>query len=1129
MTHISDDSIVRKKEKRKIILIVLAAVVAVAILAGTAIWGISAINSTNDSASTSADGTVTSTTQYQSSSAVQNNQSTHDNSSPTNTEHTDPVPSSPQADSAQDSSSADATQSEKSQGSGSSNRSNNSNSSADTSGSNSDRSHHSQTQGDTSNHSDSSSSHTSSDSDKSQPEKHEQQSQDPKTDDEKTDSAASTSPADPVVWNYGSHAVKDAQNTLADDQVRQSPFYSVQVRNDASTDDKTKTPQSFDSFTYLSIPRGGLGKVGYTSDDGAEFAADNGFTMSWSSFVYSHDVWVNVSLDTGAKISSVDDVTIRPTTLNFQKKLVNDHTIAIKIPFSADGYRFSVEFAPEQTDVYANGAGGAVTKYSTASNKDEQLANAHDYIETEPRNSMMIFAQPEVKGTEEGAKTIPTETSGKTLTVEPGEFPKTIADDIEIIYLKAGVHWMGAKRQAEFPASVRWVYFEPGAYLKGALKFEGNRDVTNYKITGYGVLSTEQYGYETSTTHGFTHRPDSDNNCWDSCVKPMRFSSENVPQKLDLQGITVKEPSYHSFVQYGYDDFALDVRNYQQVGAWYWQTDGLELYKGSTMKNTFIHANDDAVKLYHDDVTAKNTVIWKNENGPVFQWGWVGRNINNVRVENTDIIHNRMYWGGNSNSGVFNSAGDLWGGSHEESPSPNWLVQNMTFKNTRVEGALNCGINIDNQGSAKNITIDGFYVDKWNGQSKDLQRSRLTMASNRFGQKGQFGDEHSNGLTIRNYFVGGQGISLDDGNWQADQLGRLNFDASLWGKWSVDYDKSVATKPTVEVSGLGDGQVVDSRNVTIQGTVSGARNVTVIVNGEAIPAVIADGKFSARVHFARTNNSVRVVATNVLGENAQKVLTLVSYGEKLGSMTDREGDDNGPGSYEYPLDSAFTKGNFDMTEFTAYADGDHYDFTTTMATDITNPWNGNGISTQQLNIYLRDGEAVDTGIVPLREGTQSYVQGAWNYVIVVDGRFNPGVYDAQGKKIGDIEIAVQGKRLTARVAKTVLGKFDVKDAKYQVSMYSSVESDAGLGNIRPIFSAECVAGRAEGCDNGWLKYYRFCGAKGNYLHDNPYNTDHTASNALDIFVGNEKRNGTQAEIMSLDHDKVLFPYLKLER
>ncbi len=128
--------------------------------------------------------------------------------------------------------------------------------------------------------------------------------------------------------------------------------------------------------------------------------------------------------------------------------------------------------------MYANGTGGAVTKYSTPAHKSEQLANAHNYIEAEPRNSMMIFAKPEVKGTQEGEKTIPTEQSGRMLTVEPGEFPHSIPEGTEIIYLKQGSHWMGSKRQADFPASVRWVYFEPGAYLKGALNFAGNRNVT---------------------------------------------------------------------------------------------------------------------------------------------------------------------------------------------------------------------------------------------------------------------------------------------------------------------------------------------------------------------------------------------------------------------------------------------------------------------------------------------------------------------------------------------------------------------------------------------------------------------------------------------------------------------------
>lgn len=256
-------------------------------------------------------------------------------------------------------------------------------------------------------------------------------------------------------------------------------------------------------------------------------------------------------------------------------------------------------------------------------------------------------------------------------------------------------------------------------------------------------------------------------------------------------------------------------------------------------------------------------------------------------------------------------------------------------------------------------------------------------------------------------------------------------------------------------------------------------------------------------------------------------MTLYAYGEKLGSMADAQGDDNGPGEYTYPTDSAFKPGTFDMTRFSAFADDKTYEFVTDMAADVTNPWYGHGISTQQLNIYLRDGSATDNAVQPLRAGTNSYVHGVWKYVIVADGRFNPGVYTPEGKKIADVSIRTNGKRIIVSIARDALNGMNLKTAQYQVSMYSSVESDAGIDNIRPIFSTSCVEGQTQACDLGWLKYYRFGGAKGQYLHDNPYSTDSTASNALDIFVRDEKVNGTQAQIMSLDKNRIIVPYVKL--
>lgn len=235
--------------------------------------------------------------------------------------------------------------------------------------------------------------------------------------------------------------------------------------------------------------------------------------------------------------------------------------------------------------------------------------------------------------------------------------------DAEILYFGPGTYWMGSDAQAELPPTVRWVYLAPGAVVKGAFRFTkgaGNTErvdyQTDYRVTGYGVLSGEQYVYEADTANGFKHK--AADNCHATCVKPLYFHSVDAQQKLTLQGVTIKEPSYHSFVVYGNEDaFAMDVSNYQQVGAWYWQTDGLELYTGSTMRSTFFHANDDVLKLDHSNVSVKDTVVRKGRNGPVVQWGWEPRSIDGVSVDGTAVIHNRMFSRNVAhNTCVFNSS-----------------------------------------------------------------------------------------------------------------------------------------------------------------------------------------------------------------------------------------------------------------------------------------------------------------------------------------------------------------------------------------------------------------------------------------------------------------------------------------
>ncbi|MFW6691165.1 family 49 glycosyl hydrolase [Streptomyces sp. MAR4 CNX-425] len=596
--------------------------------------------------------------------------------------------------------------------------------------------------------------------------------------DARTASAAEPRTADSAeltTWWHDNHEF-NTTSPVANDKVRRSSFYDVKVATAAAPTAR------YDSFAYMSIPRSGKGKIGYTKEDGAEFSSAANLTMSWSSFQYSTDVWVDVSLRTDQTISSAGQVRIKPSSLDFPKELVDSKTVRVKVPYDAKGYRFSVEFDPQLYTAYNDMSGPA----NDAGKLTTQGGGGNRAIHTEPRNSMMIFAEPTPTGAEKD-RLIPTAASGSIHYPQQGEVTHLNTISEEIVYFRPGTYHMTSKYHALLPKQVKWVYLAPGAYVKGAIRFPDDSQGL-YKLTGYGVLSGEQYVYEADTNNNYDHLSGA-SNCHASCVKMLQFQSSDRQQYLDLQGVTINEPPYHSFVTYGNEQtFQMRVDNYKQVGAWYWQTDGIELYRGSTMKNTFFNANDDVLKMYHSDVTIDNTVVWKNENGPVVQWGWTPRNINNVRVSNTQIIHNRMYWKDvKYNTCILNSSSHWEDMGSTTKADPNAWVKNMTFENITVEGRTNCAIRVFALSSTENIHVKNLNIDAWNELDPSSQVSLLKRHSNSSGQKVTLGNEtrDSRGLKLENYTVGGTVIQKSGDNWAADKLGRIGFDAETWDNWNA--------------------------------------------------------------------------------------------------------------------------------------------------------------------------------------------------------------------------------------------------------------------------------------------------------------------------------------------------------
>ncbi|XP_055325970.1 dextranase-like [Sitodiplosis mosellana] len=556
-------------------------------------------------------------------------------------------------------------------------------------------------------------------------------------------------------WWHSNHEL-NARTPVADNAVRRSPFYNIWVATIEKPDVK------FDSFVYMSIPRGGRDKWGYSNEDGAEFSADEAhLTMSWSSFLYDTDSWVYVQNNN--HLESATNVTIRPSSLKWQTEWLDNGTIRILVPYSDDGFRFSIEFESELYTAYndLNGVSGKLN--------DKGFGRA---IHTEPRNAILVFAESFQKM----HRYTPNLLMGSIYYVKPGLLNNldNVTDDI--IYFRAGVYYMPWNYHAKLTEHVKWIYFEPGSFVKGAFQFL--HDAQNaFKFTGFGVLSGEKYVYEADTNNEYRHKRTF--NCHGSCVKLLRFSSAfGRQQSLTLAGVTFVEPPYHSFVVHGDEDsFEMLVENFKMVGAWYWQTDGIELYTNGKMKNTFFHSNDDVLKIYHGNLTINNTVIWKNENGPVVQWGWSPRNITNVFVNNTFVIHNKMYWSDvKGNTCILNSS-PSWS-PKDIKPDPETSISDLYFENLHVEGMTNCAIRLYALSNTNHIKVKNFQIDGWNDLDATSQASKFQRTSTEISIG-------ANAISFENFKIGNQQVSKNNDNWDAKSLGRLDFDAELYKKWNA--------------------------------------------------------------------------------------------------------------------------------------------------------------------------------------------------------------------------------------------------------------------------------------------------------------------------------------------------------
>ncbi|WP_445725636.1 hypothetical protein [Flavobacterium sp.] len=120
-------------------------------------------------------------------------------------------------------------------------------------------------------------------------------------------------------------------------------------------------------------------------------------------------------------------------------------------------------------------------------------------------------------------------------------------------------------------------------------------------------------------------------------------------QELEIEGITIIHAPRYMISLSGSNHY---LHNIKMMG-WWFSTDGISAGENSLIENCFFKVNDDAVKLYRNNMQVKNCVIWQLENGAPFMISWNGStDYGNVKVQNIDIIRVEHHWD-NENLAVF--------------------------------------------------------------------------------------------------------------------------------------------------------------------------------------------------------------------------------------------------------------------------------------------------------------------------------------------------------------------------------------------------------------------------------------------------------------------------------------------
>jgi hypothetical protein len=329
--------------------------------------------------------------------------------------------------------------------------------------------------------------------------------------------------------------------------------------------------------------------------------------------------------------------------------------------------------------------------------------------------------------------------------------------------------------------------------------------------------------------------------------------------------------------------------------------------------------------------------------------------------------------------------------------------------------------------------------------------------------------------------------------------------------------------PTLTVTAPLDQSEASQSSVAVTGTTNG-KIVVVGVGGTVYTTAPQNGAFSISVPLALGGNIITVVAQAADGGTNMAQVTVSEFGTRLGGFTNPPYHDNGPGSYVYPTNPVYVPGAFDLTALDVFINGPEAYFVARIRGEVTNPFGGDPISLQRLNVYLG---ASSGNPVPALPGTNMNVATPWSVVIVGDGRFNQaGAYAPDGTELASATlIAVpQTHQIAVGIPLSALNGLDLTTTYYGIAMFDNCQANEGIGYVRPVYSLAFWENPGPGL--GFITQFFFGGGAGEYDPNVPSKTtDTSAPNAIDIFVGPGQ---SWSEVLNWNlHSPCVLPMLPL--